>query len=137
MTARKIRRLELTAGAPRRQNSRGVWAAAIAMREAERDLARQAEHADAQTIRDRQAAGAIKAGASATPGRASQQPSTGKAARQTTRPSALHFATSVTRAHHHDPTRRPIQQAVLDIHPSMIAYSSQCDVAATPHERGK
>jgi transposase len=86
MTARKIRRLEITAGAPRRQNSRGVWAAAIAMREAERDLARQAEQAYAQTIRDRQAAGAIKTGASATPGHASQTPSKGKAARQTTSP---------------------------------------------------
>jgi len=86
MTARKIRRLEITAGAPRRQNSRGVWAAAIAMREAERDLARQAEQAYAQTVCDRQAAGAIKTGASATPGRASQQPSKGKAARQTTSP---------------------------------------------------
>ena len=86
MTARKIRRLEITAGAPRRQNSRGVWAAAIAMREAERDLARQAELAYAQTMRDRQAAGAIKAGASATPGHASQKPSKGTAARQTTSP---------------------------------------------------
>jgi transposase len=86
MTAKKIRRLEITAGAPRRRDSRGVWAANIAMRDAERDLARQAEHAYAQTIRDRQAAGAIKAGASATPGRASQQPSKGKAARQTTSP---------------------------------------------------
>ena len=56
------------------------------MREAERDLARQAEHAYAQTIRDRQAAGPIKAGASATPGHASQTPSKGKAARQTTSP---------------------------------------------------
>jgi transposase len=86
MTAKKIRRLEVTAGAPRWRDSRGVWAANIAMRDAERDLARQAEHAYAQTIRDRQAAGAIKAGASATPGRASQQPSKGKAARQTTSP---------------------------------------------------
>ena len=86
MTARKIRRLEITAGAPRRQDTRGVWAAARVMREAERDLARQAEHAYAQTIRDRQAAGAIKAGASATPGHASQRPSKGKAARQTTSP---------------------------------------------------
>jgi transposase len=86
MTAKKIRRLEITAGAPRWRDSRGVWAANIAMREAERDLARQAEHAYAQTIRDRQAAGAIKAGASATPGRASQKPTKGKAARQTTSP---------------------------------------------------
>src|SRR3954466_9142274 len=86
MTARKIRRLELTAGAPRWQNSRGVWAANRALRDAERDLARQAELAYAQTIRDRQAAGAIKTGASATPGHASQTPSKGKAARQTTSP---------------------------------------------------
>jgi len=77
--------LEITAGAPRRQDSRGVWAAHRAVREAERDLARQAEHAYAQTLRDRQAAGA-KTGASATPGRASQQPTKGKAARQTTSP---------------------------------------------------
>ena len=86
LTAKKLRRLEITAGAPRWRDSRGVWAANRALREAERDLARQAEHAYAQTIRDRQAAGAIKAGASATPGRASQRPSEGKAARQTTSP---------------------------------------------------
>jgi transposase len=86
LTAKKIRRLEITAGAPRWQDRRGVWAANRAMRDAERDLARQAEHAYTQTIRDRQAAGAIKAGASVTPGRASQRPSEGKAARQTTSP---------------------------------------------------
>ena len=86
LTATKLRRLEITAGAPRRHDSRGVWAAHRALRDAEQDLARQAEHAYTQTIQDRQAAGAIKAGASATPGRASQQPSEGKAARQTTSP---------------------------------------------------
>jgi len=86
LTAKKIRRLEITAGAPRWQDRRGVWAANLALRKAERDLARQAEHAYAQTIRDRQAAGAIKAGTSATPGRASQKPTRGKAARQTTSP---------------------------------------------------
>jgi hypothetical protein len=56
------------------------------MRAAERDLARQAEHAYAHTVRDRQAAGAINVGASATPGRASHKPSKGTAARQTTSP---------------------------------------------------
>ena len=86
MTAKKIRRLEITAGAPRWQDRRGVWGANRALRQAERDIARQAEHAYAQTVRDRQAAGAIKAGASATPGHASQTPSKGKAARQTTSP---------------------------------------------------
>ena len=82
MTARKIRRLEITAGAPRRQDTRGVWAAARAMREA----GRQAEQAYAQTVRDRHAAGPGKAGASATPGHAFNTPSKGKAARQTTSP---------------------------------------------------
>jgi transposase len=55
LTAKKIRRLEITAGAPRWQDRRGVWAANRALRDAERDLARQAEHAYAQTVRDRQA----------------------------------------------------------------------------------
>ena len=86
LTAKKLRRLEITAGAPRWQDRRGVWIAHRLLRDAELDLARQAEHAYAQTVRDRQAAGAIKTGASATPGRASQQPTKGKAARQTTSP---------------------------------------------------
>src|SRR4051794_1184760 len=86
LTAKKLRRLEITAGAPRWQARRGIWTAHRLLRDAELNVARQAEHAYAQTVRDRQAAGAIKAGASATPGRASQQPIEGKAARQTTSP---------------------------------------------------
>src|SRR6185503_7181306 len=86
LTAKKLRRLEITAGAPRWQERKGVWIAHRLLRDAELNLAQQAEHAYAQTIRDRQAAGAIKAGASVTPGRASQQPTGGKAARQTTSP---------------------------------------------------
>ena len=85
MTAKKLRQLEITAGAPRWRDAGGVWAANRALRDAERDLARLAESAYAQTVRDRQSAG-IKTGASATPGRASQQPTKGKAARQTTSP---------------------------------------------------
>ena len=85
LTAKKLRQLEITAGAPRWRDAGGVWAANRALRDAERDLARQAEHAYAQTLRDRQAAG-VKTGASAAPGRASQQPTGGKAARQTTSP---------------------------------------------------
>ena len=86
LTAKKIRRLKIMAGAPRWQDRKGVWIAHRLLRDAELQLARQAEHAYAQTVRDRQAAGAIKMGASATPGRASQQPTGGKAARQTTSP---------------------------------------------------
>jgi hypothetical protein len=56
------------------------------MREAERELAHQAEVAYARTVSDWHAAQAVKAGASATKGRASNKPTGGKAARQTTSP---------------------------------------------------
>ena len=56
------------------------------MRQAERELARQAEVAYARTVRDWHAAQAAKVGASVTQGRASKKPSKGKAARQTTSP---------------------------------------------------
>jgi hypothetical protein len=56
------------------------------VRQAERELARQAEVAYARTVSDWHAAQANKLGASATPGRASNKPSKGKAARQTTSP---------------------------------------------------
>src|SRR4051794_30674345 len=84
LTAKKMRRLELAAGAPRRQGGRDVWSTTTAMRTAERDLALQAQRAYERTVADWQAA--AKMGASATPGRASQQPAKGQAARQTTSP---------------------------------------------------
>ena len=51
-----MRRLELTAGAPRRQGGRDVWSTNTAMRQAERDLALQAERAYERTVADWQAA---------------------------------------------------------------------------------
>ena len=86
LTRKKLRRLELTAGAPRHQGRAGVWAANQALRQPERELARQAEIAYERSVRDWQAAAPAKVGASATPGRASQRPSKGQAARQTTSP---------------------------------------------------
>jgi hypothetical protein len=87
LTRKKLRRLEITAGAPRYSASAaGVWSANAAVRQAERELAHQAEVAYARTVRDWHAVQAAKAGASATPGRASKKPSKGKAARQTTSP---------------------------------------------------
>ena len=83
LTTKKMRRLELTAGAPRRQGGRDVWSTNTAMRAAERELALQAQRAYERTVADWQA---NKAGASATSGRASQRPSKGQAARQTTSP---------------------------------------------------
>jgi hypothetical protein len=86
LTKKKLRRLEITAGAPKYQGRSNIWSTNNAMREAERALAEQAERAYSNTVRDWQAAQAKKVGASATPGRASNRPSKGKAARQTTSP---------------------------------------------------
>jgi transposase len=86
--ARKLRLLELTAGAARRkpgpktQQEQAVWAPA-AQHSAERRLAEQAEAAYRRLVADWQTT-RPKAGAGATPERASQRPSKGKAARQAT-----------------------------------------------------
>jgi transposase len=81
LTTKKMRRLELTAGAPRRQGGRDVWSTNKAMRQAERDLALQAQRAYERTVKDWQ-----QRGASATPGRASNGSSKEHVARQTSRP---------------------------------------------------
>jgi transposase len=78
LTKKKLRRLELAAGAPRNQGGRSVWSTNDAMRQAERALALQAELAYQRTVADWQATTAPKSGAGATPGRASQRPSKGK-----------------------------------------------------------
>jgi transposase len=84
MTRSKIRQLELAAGAPPRKGVRGIAGnKSPAVRESERELARRAEAAYRRMISDWQASAPAKAGAGATPGRASQRPSKGKAARQT------------------------------------------------------
>jgi transposase len=57
LTAVKLRRLEITAGAPRWQKRTGAWAANHALAVAERRLAEQAEAAYKQLVKDRQAAG--------------------------------------------------------------------------------
>jgi transposase len=78
LTKKKIRRLELTAGAKRGDVEPGIWSTNKAMRQAEQALAHQAEIAYKRTVADWQAAAAAKAGADATPGRASQSRSNGK-----------------------------------------------------------
>ena len=77
LTRKKLRRLELQAGAERGKVKPGIWSANKAIRSAERELARQAELAYQRTVADWQAATSAK-GASATTGRASQRPSKGK-----------------------------------------------------------
>jgi transposase len=81
LTTKKMRRLELTAGAPRRQGGRDIWSTNKAMRPAERELALQAQRAYERTVNDWQ-----QKGTSATPGRASQGSSKEHVARQTTGP---------------------------------------------------
>ena len=86
--APQIRKLELAAGAPSRKSQvrAGDGARNKQIHDAERALAAQAEGAYRRTISDWKATRPAKAGASVTPGRASQRPSKGKAARQTTSP---------------------------------------------------
>jgi transposase len=82
LTKKKMRRLELTAGATRWQGGHGIWSTNEAMRDAERDLALQAQRAYERTVKDWQQT----KGASATPGRASKGSSNEHVARQTSRP---------------------------------------------------
>jgi hypothetical protein len=90
LTKKKLRRLEITAGAPKFPGRTGIWSTNLAMRQAERKLAEQAELAYRNTVRDWQATQTkrqtVEVGASATKGRASNKPSKGKAARQTISP---------------------------------------------------
>jgi transposase len=72
LTKKKLRRLEITAGAPKNtRRAAGVWATNEMMRDAERQLAEQAEASYRRMVTDQQAgAPARKVGASATPERA-------------------------------------------------------------------
>ena len=84
MTRHKIRRLELLAGAPSQKGRKGIAGGkSKAVFDAERELSRQAETAYCRLVSDWRASRPPKAGAGATPGRASSSPSKGKAARQT------------------------------------------------------
>jgi transposase len=60
LTKKKLRRLEIAAGAPKYQGRSNIWSTNDAMREAERALAEQAELAYRNTVRDWHAAQANK-----------------------------------------------------------------------------
>jgi transposase len=72
LTKKKLRRLEITAGAPKyAKTARGIWSTNVAIREAERQLAAQAEASYKRMVKDQQAgAPARNVGAGATPERA-------------------------------------------------------------------
>ena len=79
LTRKKLRQLEITAGAKRyAPEGAGIWHANEAVRQAERELAAQAEVAYTRTVRDYHATQATKTGAGATPGRASSGRQSGK-----------------------------------------------------------
>ena len=83
-TRNKIRQLELAAGAPSQKGRKGIAGGkSKQVFDAERELSRQAEVAYRRLVNDWQVSGPKQVGAGATPGRASQRPSKGKAARQT------------------------------------------------------
>ncbi len=84
LTRKKLRRLEITAGAPKGKGScePGVWSTNDAMRKAERELASQGERAYARSVRDWQASLPTNKGAGATRERASRGSSSDQAARQ-------------------------------------------------------
>jgi transposase len=77
LTRKKLRRLELSAGAPKARGTTAIWSTNDAMRHAERALAEQAELAYKRNVADWQATRPTKAGASATQGHASKEPSKG------------------------------------------------------------
>jgi len=72
LTRKKLRRLEITAGAPKNtRKAAGIWSTNDLMRDAELELARQAEASYARMVQDQLAGRAAKrVGASATPERA-------------------------------------------------------------------
>jgi transposase len=72
LTRKKLRRLEITAGAPKyTRRAAGIWSTNDLIRDAELELARQAETSYKRMVQDQQAgAPARKVGASATPERA-------------------------------------------------------------------
>ncbi len=87
LTAAKLRRLELLTGAPRRRGQRGKTTRPYRLQEVrdrERELSAQAEHAYKRLVADWQQT--PPKGAGAAPGRASRRPSSGQAARQAKAP---------------------------------------------------
>jgi hypothetical protein len=107
LTTKKLRRLELAAGAPRWQGARHVRATNNAMRHTERALALQAQRAYERTVKDRQQ----QKGASATPGRASLGSSSEQVARQTTGPKVCALTRRRPRPHRVSHRRRPLSNS--------------------------
>jgi transposase len=85
LVEKKLRAIELRAGAPRRTSKR-TGRSASQRKQQERRLNEQAEQAYLRLVSDWKASRPAKQSAGAAPGRASQKPSNGKAARQAQAP---------------------------------------------------
>ena len=109
LTKKKLRRLEITAGARAlHTKAAGIWAANNAIREAERELARQAELAYARTVRDWHAAQAEQGGRERDTGARIKQALEGQSCAADHKPltSALRYV-SPSRPHDSLPPPRP------------------------------
>ena len=111
LTTKKMRRLELTAGAPRRQGGRDVWSTNTAMR-TRRTRARAASPARLRTHR-RRLASRSKGGRERDTGARITRPSKGQAARQTTSPDVCTSLRQSLAPTHDDRAGGPAPQADL------------------------
>jgi transposase len=121
LTRKKLRRLELAAGAPSRKGQvcAGAGLRDNETRDAERALAIQAENAYYRTLADWKSTGPAKAGASVTSGRAYIGPRRAKPRGRPQAPDVCASLRSIARAHHQDPTGAATEPA-LDFHPSVV-----------------
>ena len=133
LTQKKLRRLELAAGAEKGKAGGGIWSTNVAMRKAERALARQGEEAYKRTVADWQSTAASRAGADATAGRASRgRRDASSAARHQSQ--TLRFSSSSTAPRRTVARRRPeIQLLLIFIRRRGAAVS----LAMVPAARGR
>lgn len=123
LTTKKMRRLELQAGAPRYQDGHGMWSTNDAMRHAECELALQAQRAYKRTVKDWQQ----KKGATATPGRASSGSSKNRSRGRPQGPSLRFDSSSLA------PSRTVPRQAVVD--QPHLTYTRRPTSSPTPRSR--
>jgi hypothetical protein len=116
LTKKKLRRLEITAGAPKyAKTARGIWSSNHAIRQAKRKLAAQAEGLlEAPGHRPTSRRPGEKGGRGRDTGARMKWALKGQSRAADSKLLCLRFATSVTRAHQQANPRRPPRQAGRD-----------------------
>jgi hypothetical protein len=125
LTQKKMRRLELQAGAPRRQGGRHVWSTNDAMRNAERALAEQAELAYKRNVADWQATRRQRRARVRHRGTHLKRPRRAKAARQTTAPDVCVSLRQSPAPTTKSPTRQPAASRPLDFLSDRVGASGR------------